>query len=266
MLDTGFPSDNRFPMKCAIMQPTYNPWLGYCDLIDKVDIFVFLDNVQLVKRSWQVRNRIKTPTGELFLTIPIKKTKSRQELLIKDALINDDHPWRVKHLKSLEFYYKKASYFDAVFPFIKRLILNPIPNLADFNINIIQKVAEKIGIKTPFVRASQIPNLKGKKDKLLANICKTLNCNTYISPQGSAVYLEKNSPGGEIVKNGIELYYHNYEHPTYNQLYGEFLPFMGIFDLLLNEGFKNALSIIRKGRREDIHYLEFRKRYLNLER
>ena len=249
-------------MKCTIMQPTYNPWLGYFDLIDKVDIFVFLDNVQLVKRSWQVRNRIKTPNGELFLTIPIRKTKRRDELLIKDALINDEHPWRKKHLKTIETYYSKTKFFEEVFPFLKKLILNPTRNLADFNINIIQAIAKRIGIETPFVRASQIPNLTGRKDKLLASICKQLKCRVYISPQGSAAYLEKEIPGGEIVKNGIELYYHNYEHPVYRQLYGEFLPYMGVFDLLFNEGFENALTIIRQGRRKDFHYLEFRKKFL----
>ena len=58
-------------MKIAIAQPTYLPWLGYFDLIDQVDAFVFLDNVQFEKQSWQQRNRIKTPTGLQWLTVPV---------------------------------------------------------------------------------------------------------------------------------------------------------------------------------------------------
>ena len=73
--------------------------MGYFDLIDLTDKFIFYDDVQLAKRSWQVRNRIKTAQGELFLTIPIKKTKHRDELLIKDAEINNNENWRTKHLK-----------------------------------------------------------------------------------------------------------------------------------------------------------------------
>ena len=42
-------------MICAIMQPTYFPWIGYFDLIDQVDKFIFLDNVKLEKSIWQVR-------------------------------------------------------------------------------------------------------------------------------------------------------------------------------------------------------------------
>ncbi len=240
------------------MQPTYNPWLGYFDLMDKVDIFVYLDNVQLAKRSWQVRNRIKTSQGELFLTIPIKKTKKREKTLIYEAVINDEENWRKKHLKALELNYRKAPYFDEVFPFVNKLIFNDINILGDFNINIIEAIKDKIGIKTKTLKTSQLKDLKGKKDELLVNICKKLNCDTYVSPQGSACYIEKGKPGGLFTENNIDLYYHNYKHPAYNQLYGDFLPYMGIFDLLFNEGFSNALDIIRKGRKKDIHYSEFR--------
>jgi len=243
---------------CAIMQPTYNPWLGYFDLIDRVDTFVFLDNVQVVKRSWQVRNRIKTPQGELFLTIPIIRPKG-QETKLNEAIIDDTQRWREKHIKTIEFYYKKAPFFVEVFPLVKNLIEFPTRILSDFNINFISTIAKKIGIKTKFVKASELEPLKGKKDKLLAEICKKINCSKYISPQGSAIYLEAQEPGGAIVKNGIELYYHNYEHPIYNQLYPPFLPYMGIIDLLFNEGFEKALEIIKKGRRPEIYYSTFRQ-------
>jgi len=247
-------------MICAIMQPTYNPWLGYFDLIDKVDVFVFLDVVQLTKRSWQVRNRIKTPKGELLLSIPVKKTASRKDLLIKDTLINDDFPWREKHINSIRYNYSRAEHFDEVFPVIRDLILQNTNLLADFNIQIIKSIAERIGIRTEFIRASQLGKLTGKKDELLKNICLLINCDVYISPPGSAEYIESKAPGGEIAKASVELYYHNYKHPIYRQLYGDFIPYMGIFDLLLNEGFDNALNIIKSGRQQDIYYLDYRKR------
>jgi len=248
-------------MKCAIMQPTYNPWIGYFDLIDKVDVFIFLDNVQLVRRSWQVRNRIKTQKGELFLTIPIRKTKPREELTIKDAEINDDENWRYKHIKAIEYNYRKSPHFEEVFPLIRSLIDNNLRFLADFNINLITTIARRIGIRTPFVRASDLGKVEGKKDVLLVNICKKMNCSEYISPRGSAVYIESQEPGGFFAKNSINLFYHSYEHPVYSQLYGSFLPYMGVFDLLLNEGFEKALEIIKRGRRHDIHYLEFRDKH-----
>ena len=251
-------------VKCAIMQPTYMPWLGYFDLMDKVDIFVYLDNVQLVKRSWQVRNRIKTSQGELFLTIPIKKTDSRKRILIKDAVINDDENWRYKHIRSIELAYKKSPYFDEVFPVIKRLICNDIVFLGDFNVNLIEEIRRRIGISSFTVRSSLLGNMFGKKDELLANICDAVKADVYISPIGSAVYIEKNESGGALVKRGIDLYYHNYEHPVYEQINGAFRPYMGIVDLLFNVGFEQALSVIRSGRKRDIHYSNI-KHYLDEE-
>ena len=248
-------------MKCAIMQPTYIPWIGYFDLIDSVDKFVFLDDVKLEKCSWQVRNRIKTSQGELYLTVPIKSTKSRLELMINEAEINDNIPWRKKHLKSIFFAYKKTKYFEEVYPFLEKLIDNNIILIKDFNINIIKSIAYKIGIETEFEISSKL-EVSGKKDYRLISICKELGCDEYISPQGSAVYLEKTKPCGAFDNSKISLYYFNYKHPIYNQLYGDFLPFMSIVDLLFNEGFKNALDIIRSGREDPIDCIIFRERYL----
>ena len=75
-------------MICAIMQPTYFPWIGYFDLIDQVDKFIFLDNVKLEKSTWQVRNRIKSANGEILFTIPIKMEKGRMKTNIHTAKIN----------------------------------------------------------------------------------------------------------------------------------------------------------------------------------
>ena len=54
--------------RIAISQPTYLPRIGYFDLVDQVNTFVFLDTVQFEKQSWQQRSRIKTPTGLQWLT------------------------------------------------------------------------------------------------------------------------------------------------------------------------------------------------------
>lgn len=251
-------------MKCAIMQPTYIPWLGYFDLIDRVDKFVFLDDVKLEKCSWQVRNRVKTPQGELYLTIPIRKTKSRDRLLINEAVINDKEPWRKKHLKSIFYAYRKSEFFNEVYPFTEKLINNKTIKLYDLNINIITAISNRIGIDKKFILSSNLKNLSGKKELRIVSICKEINCDKYLSPQGSAVYIEKNLPGGEFPKSNIGLFYHNYKHPVYKQLYTEFLPYMSILDLLFNCGFNKSLKVIRNGRREPIDYLSFRKEYLKL--
>jgi hypothetical protein len=99
-------------------------------------------------------------------------------------------------------------------------------------------------------------------EKLL-KICMILNCSTYLSPQGSSEYLEKESPGSVFGKSKTDLYYLNYKHPIYHQLHGEFMPHMCIIDLLFNVGFEKAPGIIRSGRKRNYHYLEFREKILN---
>lgn len=245
-------------MTCAIMQPTFNPWLGYFDLIDQSDVFVIYDDVQLSKQSWQVRNRIKTAQGELFLSIPYLKTDNWRELLICDALTNELLPWRKKHLKSIENSYKKANHFEEVFPFVIDLY-NPIFNtISTFNTNTIKQISCKIGIKANILQSSSIPNLEGTKDSRLLSICKTLNVTDYLSPQGSASYIEEFSPGGELAKGGINVWYHNYKPVQHSQINGDFIPYMGIFDLLFNIGFNDALAVIRAGRFDSISYKNFK--------
>ena len=99
---------------CVIMQPTYLPWLGYFDLIRQSDIFVFLNDVQFSKQSWQVKNRIKNLSEELMITIPVKKSSLSTK--IDMVLIDNTKNWKKKHLKSIYLAYKKSEFFDEIYP------------------------------------------------------------------------------------------------------------------------------------------------------
>lgn len=70
--------------KVAIIQSNYIPWKGYFDIINAVDEFILLDDVQFTKNSWRNRNRLKTPKGPLWLTIPVV-TAGRFGQTIADA-------------------------------------------------------------------------------------------------------------------------------------------------------------------------------------
>lgn len=249
-------------MICAIMQPTYLPWLGYFDLVDSAEKFVFLDNVQLEKSSWQLRNRIKTAQGELFLSISRKKTEEREIPLIKDAEIDLQGNWKKKHLASIEQAYRKALHFSEIFPFVKELLEPNEKKLGRFHIETIKAISKKIGIKTEFLVASELSGIEGGREERVISICKKIKCNEYLSPQGSADYIEKEKPGGNFQENGIELKYHNFAHPEYGQLYGKFLPCMSIIDLMFNEGAKKSLEIIRSGRKKPFSCLELRETLL----
>jgi len=230
------------PHTIAIMQPTYLPWIGYLDLIDQVDCFVFLDSVQFNKRSWQQRNKIKGSGGAMWCTIPVI-TKGRRDQLICDVEVDQSQEFQIKHIKTVQYNYEKAEYAD---PFLEEfsLILDKRHELlADLNIELINWMCDCFGIRAEFIRSSSLA-ANGKKTDLLVQICKELDARCYLSALGSKEYIEENNM---FHPNDIELRYHSYEHPEYNQLHGTFESHLSALDLLLNKG-ASGLSVIRSGR------------------
>lgn len=230
-------------MKIAINQPTYLPWLGYFDLIDQVDLFVILDNVQFEKQSWQQRNRIKTASGLQWLTVPVK-FRGRFGQLISDVEIRDQEFWR-NHLRAIELAYRRSAYFEKYFPSLKTLLEElSARSLLELNLGLLRWLLNCLDIRTPLVSASSLGQ-NGRRTELLANICKAVGATEYISPIGSAAYLL--SEQSILTELGIEIQFQNYEHPIYKQLFPPFQPYASVVDLLFNEG-EEALQVIRSGR------------------
>ena len=127
----------------AIMQPTYLPWLGYFDLINRSDIFVFLDSVQFDKRSWQQRNRIKTLNGELMLTVPVI-TKGKFDQKICDVMVDISQRFEKKHFNSIHSNYKKSKYFEIYIQELEEIYSIKINKLADLNIRLIKWLSSKL--------------------------------------------------------------------------------------------------------------------------
>ena len=244
-------------MKIAISQPTYLPWLGYFDLMDQVDIFVFLDTVQFDKRSWQQRNRIKVPEGLLYLTVPVV-VKGRFAQRIKDVEIESAY-FIAKHLRSIETNYRRAPFFEKYFPELAAIfeMCSDHLRLADLNIRLIKWMSETLGIKTAVHRSSEIAH-EGSRSELLLSLCRTLNADDYISALGSANYLLGDLP--LFLSAAIKVYFQDYEHPQYGQLFPPFQSHASTLDLIFNEG-DRALEILRSGRKPvmlpvDVHPVE----------
>ena len=232
-------------LRISIAQPTYLPWLGYFDLLDQVDQFVLLDSVQFERQSWQQRNRIKTPQGLAWLTIPVI-SRGRLSQRIADVNIREPEFWR-GHLRAVELNYRRSPFFNRYFFELRERIeaLASNPSLAELTISLLRWFAEVIGITTPMVRSSELA-VDGKRTELLAEICLSLDASVYLSPLGSSEYLLSELPA--LTGRGIEVRFHHYEHPVYRQMFPPFQPYACVLDLLFNEG-ENALEIIRSGRR-----------------
>jgi hypothetical protein len=225
----------------SLMQPTYLPWLGYFNLIKQSDIFVVYTTTQLTKRSWQVRNRVKTSTGSVFLTIPIRKTESRNDLLIKDALINYETDWIDKHLSTIRYAYSNAPFFAQIYEIISTVLESRPTHLTGVTVRMLTEFLSLLKIDTQVVLSENISYL-GKKDEALVSICKEFGDVSYLSVQGSKDYILDGINLFE--QNNIPLTWHNYNYPTYKQLYGEFVSHMGIVDALFNIGPEETSNLI----------------------
>lgn len=250
-------------MLCAIMQPTYLPWMGYFDLIDQVDIFVFLDDAKVSKQSWGVRNRIVTSSGEMFLTVPLRDYRDHTERTFINTELDNRNNWTDKHLKTLQQSYSKALHFNSVYTDLSDSLRRNYSTIGQLNMAIIRMIAHRIGITTKLVCSSEIPDTLGSKDDRLVLICRAVGADSYLSPQGSAAYIEKDRPGGAFPAGGVGLYYHNFSHPEYPHQRDHFISHMSVIDMLMNCGYKAALEIIRSGRREMIPYSVFRESLSN---
>lgn len=235
-------------MKIALMQPTFNPWLGYFDLIDYVDKFIFFDTVQLNQQSWQTRNKIKIQSKESLVTLPIQKNKSKTELLIKDVLLDfRKFDFRKKLIKTLDQNYKKSKCYNEVNEFINEIVLYDTDFLSKYNINIIKRVCEKLSIDTDFVTLSETDYVSSvNKGEQVIDIVNYFQGTEYISPVGSKDYLEDTIKSLQKIDFKVE--YQHYKPIEYEQLGDKFIPYLGVFDILYNEGFSESLLKIKKGR------------------
>ena len=221
-------------MKIAIMQPTFLPWIGYFSMMNFVDTFVLLDDVQFDKRSWQQRNRILSSTGPLWITIPII-TKNLSKQKINEARILYEKDFVKSMIKTIESNYVKARYFEDYSDEIFKIFKTRPQKLSTLTINLILLIKDFLDIKTNIILSSEI-KAEGKKDKLLANISEQLQAKVYVSPPSSSRYLDESD---EFKKKKIKVEYFQFQHPVYSQMYEKFEPHMSVIDLLFNCGLKS---------------------------
>ncbi len=215
-------------MIITIHQPSYLPWLGYFEKISKSDVYVYLDSVQLEKNSYSCRNKIKTPQGSAWLTIPIKM-KGHTNSIIKDVLIDNSKQWKKKHLKSIYYNYKKAPFFDELYPKLDGIYKKEYSFFSDLAYDHLIFWLNELEIKTKVIRSSSLL-VDSKKSKLILDLCKYFKADKYISGYLGGNYLIED----DFVKNRIQVEYQNYKYPVYQQLYGNFIPHLSIIDFWMN--------------------------------
>lgn len=216
--------------KVAILQSNYIPWKGVFDMINMVDTFVFFEDVDFTKRDWRTRNKIKSPQGEIWLSVPVQK--NHRGTKIYEIKISQHEDWQRNHYKTIVSNYKKAKYFDEFHDLLEAIYLKEKwENLSEFNIFVTKLICSRLSIRTNFENSINI-NAEGAKDMRLIDICKKINATEYLSGPAAKKYINPE----HFKKNEIKLSYIIYNYMEYPQLYNGFDHYVSILDLLFNCG------------------------------
>lgn len=217
--------------KVAILQSNYIPWKGYFDMIAAVDEFILYDDMQYTRRDWRNRNKIKTPQGAAWLTVPVK-VKGQYFQKIRDTEI-DGAAWAATHWKNLAQHYARAPYFAEIRQWLEPLYMEEsYSRLSTLNRALLEAVCRYLGIGTRISNSWDYTLIDGKSERL-ADLCRQAGGTEYISGPAAKDYIVEQV----FVDQGIKLTWFDYEaYPEYPQLWGEFIHSVSILDLLFNCG------------------------------
>lgn len=215
-------------MKLAIMQPYIFPYIGYFQLVNAVDEFVLLDDVNYINKGWINRNRIAVNGKEHMFTIPLKDAS--QNKLINEIQIAQNGKWQKKILKTIEMTYKKSPFFHLAFPVIEKIILSNEQQLSKFLLNSIFEVNSYLDIKTPLKDSSSIvKDMNCKGQARILDICIKERADQYVNAIGGAELYSKEL----FSKNNIRLHFIQSKAIQYRQFQNEFIPWLSIIDVLM---------------------------------
>ncbi|MGH3351047.1 MAG: WbqC family protein [Nocardioides sp.] len=225
----------------AILQSNYLPWKGYFDLIDSVDTFVIYDIVQYTKNDWRNRNRIKTPTGSRWITVPVRHLHLGQPI---DEVEVADRGVLCKHWMTITQNYRKAAGFREMKPVLEPLFDRESPELlSDLNVDLLRAFTDLLGIDTEILSAADF-TLGEDRNERLVEICDQAGASRYLSGPAARSYLDE--PLFE--EAGIDVAWMDYEgYPEYDQPHPPFDHYVSIVDLVLSAGSSSA-DLIRKKR------------------
>jgi hypothetical protein len=224
----------------VIHQPDFLPYLGFFHRLLHADAFVILDTVQFVhsNNSWTHRDKIKTPQGEKWITLSIKKPP--RDTAIRDVLLSDAVDWRSDNLNLLQANYKKVPYFREIFSHIEQLYAFKCESMMDFNLKSIEMLMTLFDIKVPMIFASDL-DAQGKKNDLLVDILKKTAATHYLSGVGARDYFDP----APFIEANVEVVWQSFTHPIYPQLHGDFVPYLSSIDLLFNCGIEKSREILK---------------------
>lgn len=217
-------------MKLAIMQPYFFPYIGYFQLINAVDHFVLLNEVQYIRHGWINRNRILKPLdGIQYIIVPL--SKYQQKSTINEIQVSENSDWKFRILRQIEHYRRKAPFFKQILDLLEESFQSQALSITDLNEYFLKKVCNYIGIGTNIVSSSAMNfdyTAVKEKDDWALTICEQLKASEYINPVGGMELFRRDKFSAKEIK----LSFLKPNDITYSQC-RNFEPNLSIIDVMM---------------------------------
>lgn len=230
-------------MKTAIMQPYILPYIGYWQLINSVDKFVLLDDVNFIMRGWINRNNLLLNGKTHLFSLPLEKPS--QNKLINQTELNFDTKSRDNLLKTISLAYKKAPFYNDIFPIVEKIFMNPENDLTKFILYSFCLISKYLDLKTKFLISSGLDKDNSlKAEDRIVEICKKLNTKTYINLPGGKSLYDKDS----FNAHGIELKFINPDLSKiiYPQFGHDFVANLSFLDIIMFNDVKTIKDFLNE--------------------
>jgi hypothetical protein len=165
------------------MQPYFFPYIGYIELVRKVDLFIFYDDAAFSKNSWFNRNRIFSPGKEFeYIRVAVSKAPlgtpvGNIKLAAKDADLQ-------RSLSILTAYAKSPNY-EAVRDLVIRTFTESDDNLSRLASQSVLECSRHMGLDAGFMFSSELDydRTGSPLDKVL-DICRAVGATEYVNLSG----------------------------------------------------------------------------------
>ena len=231
-------------MTVAVMQPYIFPYLGYYQLVNAVDYFVFFDDVNYINKGWINRNNILQNNLPLRFTLPL--IKASQNKLINEIELSEYEKWKSGFLKTIEMSYKKAPFFNSINTWLIDFFSSSYTKVSEITSASILAVATLLQMKTKFCYSSLLKykSLDDQDGQMkVIEICRLLNADQYINPKNGSELYDKNT----FALNDVQLHFINMDNVVYPQFKADaFVPYLSIIDVLMFNGIDGTKDLLNK--------------------
>lgn len=216
-------------MKLAIMQPYFFPYMGYFQLVQSVDKFVFYDDVNYIKSGWINRNRYLQGGEARYFTVPTEGASSF--VPINAVGVDSRNPaWRRKLPETLRQAYKGAPFLDAGLRLLEESLDASARGIAEIARRSVELTLDYLDVRREIVRSSGVyGNASLHGAERVVDICRREGADVYVNaPGGRSLY-----GASQFAPHGCALWFLVPSLPEYRQGTGPFVPGLSILDAIM---------------------------------